>query len=223
MIFLYSSILSLQYIGDSTDTITIVMYCNIYIYMYIIYVLIDYIYIYIYNPLVGNCKCIVILPTNSWDHGKAWDHSLSHKIRHFMGWYRPKLGRRQWNVASCCCLDWEKPKPHRQNLAFYFPVQYRHTGLQKRGQLLTWRGSRCRFAGIVAWTSPRKLSEAGCGSWCFGAGQPQHMTLAVIQRGCTIPVPSKSRSINAKGDGRKIFLIWSLHLFGMINPYQSHP
>ena len=43
MIFLYSSILSLQYIGDSTDTITIVMYCNIY--MYIIYVLIDYIYI----------------------------------------------------------------------------------------------------------------------------------------------------------------------------------
>lgn len=167
---------------------------------------------------------------------KAWDHSLSHKIRHFMGWYQPKLGRfgsrftarneawrRQWNVASCCCLDWEKPKPHRQNLAFYFPVQYRYTGLQKLGQLLTWRGSRCRFAGIVAWTSPRKLSEAGCGSWCFGAGQPQHMTLAGIQGGCTIPVPSKSRSINAKGDGRKIFLIWSLHFFGMINPYQSHP
>jgi hypothetical protein len=37
------------------------------------------------------------------------------------------------------------------------------------------------------------------------------MTLAVIQGGCTIPVPSKSRSINAKGDGR----IWKEDIFDL--------
>lgn len=39
---IYSSILSLQYIGDSTDTITIVMYCDIYIYVY--YIRINWLY-----------------------------------------------------------------------------------------------------------------------------------------------------------------------------------